>query len=55
MHPQVKEALGASVDEMYEIQALATAPSAQRRGYARQLVKTVTDMVRNYQPITYMQ
>ncbi|KAL1949064.1 hypothetical protein VTO73DRAFT_10870 [Trametes versicolor] len=44
LHPQVKEALGASVDEMYEIQALATAPSAQRCGYARQLVKTVTDM-----------
>ncbi|OJT08122.1 hypothetical protein TRAPUB_977 [Trametes pubescens] len=48
LDPQVKEALGASVDEMYEIQALATAPKAQRRGYARQLIKTVTDIARNY-------
>ncbi|KAI0375745.1 hypothetical protein BV20DRAFT_959781 [Pilatotrama ljubarskyi] len=32
------------VEEMYEIQALATAPEAQGQGYASALVTTATDM-----------
>ncbi|KAI0706902.1 hypothetical protein C8T65DRAFT_220779 [Cerioporus squamosus] len=40
----VKLALGPEIDEMLEIQGLATAPSKQGRGYATALVKTVHDM-----------
>ncbi|KAI0360466.1 hypothetical protein OH77DRAFT_686931 [Trametes cingulata] len=42
--PMVQDAFGATVDEMYEIEGLATDPEAQGRGYAKLLVKTVTDM-----------
>ncbi|TFK88054.1 hypothetical protein K466DRAFT_652831 [Polyporus arcularius HHB13444] len=40
----VKLALGPEVDEMLEIQGLATAPSKQGRGFATALVNTVNDM-----------
>ena len=41
----VKDAFGEKVKDMYEVQALATAPEAQGRGYGSALVRTVTDMV----------
>ncbi|KAI0631199.1 hypothetical protein C8Q77DRAFT_1131907 [Trametes polyzona] len=41
---QIHAAFGEAVDEMYEIQGLATAPEAQGRGYGKRLVKAVTDM-----------
>ncbi|KAH9899770.1 hypothetical protein C8Q73DRAFT_333730 [Cubamyces lactineus] len=40
----VEDAFGEKVKDMYEIQALATAPEAQGRGYGSALVKTITDM-----------
>ncbi|OSC97096.1 hypothetical protein PYCCODRAFT_1399433 [Trametes coccinea BRFM310] len=40
----VGEALGERVADMYEVQALATAPEAQGHGYGSALVTTVTDM-----------
>ncbi|KAI0375744.1 hypothetical protein BV20DRAFT_1040341 [Pilatotrama ljubarskyi] len=40
----VTDALGEKVADMYEIQAIATAPEAQERGYGTALVTTVTDM-----------
>ncbi|KAL7281024.1 hypothetical protein ACG7TL_004326 [Trametes sanguinea] len=40
----VGEALGERVADMYEVQALATAPEAQGQGYGSALVTTVTDM-----------
>ncbi|KAI0352851.1 hypothetical protein OH77DRAFT_1512994 [Trametes cingulata] len=39
----VSNAFGEKVADMYEVQALATAPEAQGRGYATALVNTVTD------------
>ncbi|KAI0819931.1 hypothetical protein BC628DRAFT_1331642, partial [Trametes gibbosa] len=41
---QIKEVFGAGVDQMFEIQILATAPEAQGRGYGTTLVRTVTAM-----------
>lgn len=41
----IKLVLGPEVDEMLEIQGLATAPSKQGRGYATALVKVINDMV----------
>ncbi|OJT10214.1 hypothetical protein TRAPUB_13319 [Trametes pubescens] len=40
----VKDAFGAQVNEMYDLQSLATAPEAQGQGYASALVNAVTDM-----------
>ncbi|KAI0832526.1 hypothetical protein BC628DRAFT_325211 [Trametes gibbosa] len=40
----VKDAFGSEVQDMYDLQVLATAPEAQRRGYGSALVTTVTNM-----------
>ncbi|KAI0335570.1 hypothetical protein GY45DRAFT_1316924 [Cubamyces sp. BRFM 1775] len=40
----VEDAFGEKVKDMYEVQALATAPEAQGRGYGSALVTAVTDM-----------
>ncbi|KAH9855382.1 hypothetical protein C2E23DRAFT_620178 [Lenzites betulinus] len=39
---QMKDALGAGIGEMFEIQILATAPEAQGHGYGTALVRAVT-------------
>ena len=41
----LKSLLGDTIDDMFEIQALATLPSKQGRGYATALMKVVHDMV----------
>ena len=41
----VKDVFGERVEEMYEIQVLATAPEAQGQGYGSALVTAVTDKV----------
>ena len=44
-HEKTHQVLGARKENMLVISTLATAPSAQRRGYAGALVRTVTDEV----------
>ena len=41
----VKHSLGARVDDMYEIQLLATNPAAQGRGLGSALVQYILDKV----------
>ncbi|KAL1944248.1 hypothetical protein VTO73DRAFT_3433 [Trametes versicolor] len=40
----VRDAFGEQVNDMYDLQMLATAPEAQGRGYGSALVNAVTDM-----------
>ncbi len=45
-HALLEAAIGERVDELFEVQRLATVPAKQGRGYATALISVVHDLVR---------